>query len=166
MPDIWKILLIIQPIVGSIIVGLLGGNYGRNINNWYKKLKQSPLTPPGYVFGIVWPILYILIGINGYFIYNTLSKLNRQHIFEKLFLNDYIIKYEIQLLLNFSWSLAFFKFNAPKVSLVIVGLMIAFTIYLLIKSFPIDKRAFWVLIPYLLWIIFAAYLNFYIVLKN
>lgn len=161
---IWKILLLIQPLVGSMISRLFGGSKTSPL--WYKNLNQSPLTPPGVVFPIVWSVLYVLLGINGYFIYNKLSKLNRPEFFKKEFLLDYFPAYEIQLLLNFSWSFFFFAFQKPVISLIIVSLMVIFTAYLLWKSWLIDKSAFYVLVPYFLWISFATYLNFYIVLKN
>jgi len=169
---VWKTLLLIQPLVGSSLSGLLGRSLAKTPINytersaWYKNLKQSPLTPPPFVFGIVWPILYILLGVNAYIIYNKLKRLNRPAIFEKVFLKDYLVAYESQLLLNFSWSFFFFSLNKPVVSLIIVALMVIFTVYLLVKSWGIDKSAFYALLPYFLWISFATYLNFYIVKNN
>lgn len=161
-----KAFFILQPILGSSIVSYFGGNYDKNSRGWYKSIKQSPLTPPPFVFPIVWPILYIMLGLNALLIYNKIKKLNRPSFFDKLFIKDYLPIYEIQLLLNFSWSIFFFSMKKPTVSLVVNILMIVFTVWLIFKSWKIDKTATWMLVPYVIWISFAAYLNFYIVQNN
>ena len=153
MSNIYKYLLLFQPILGSFLVNLFMNKFPKK---WYSNLTQSPLTPPGYIFGPVWTILYILLGLNAYRIYQKSND----------FLNSYFPIYEAQLLLNFSWSFAFFHFQKPKISLLINFLMIILTIFLLFQSWKIDKKAFYYLIPYFIWISFAAYLNFYIVIKN
>lgn len=159
-----KILLVSHPLLASFLVSFLGNsNYSRE---WYSKLIKSPLTPPGPVFPVVWTVLYILLGLNIYYIYNKIVRLNRHSFFNYEFTERYLIPFEIQLVLNLSWSIFFFRFKKPIVSLAIVILMIGFTIYLLYRSWYIDKTAFYLIIPYLLWISFAAYLNFYIVVKN
>lgn len=161
-----KILLIAQPLVGSSIVTLLGGNLSKNSQQWYKNLKQSSLTPPPRVFPIAWTILYILLGLNIFFVYNKIKSYNRPSVYNSLFLRDYFVFYEIQLLLNFAWSFAFFYFKKPLISLFIIAIMIGLTIYLLIKAFSISKPAFYTLIPYIIWISFAMYLNWYVVVNN
>ena len=165
MSNLWKIFLLIQPFAGSFLVNFLGGNSMRP-SNWYNSLKRSPLTPPPIVFPIAWTILYILLGMNAFFMYNAISKLNRPAFFDKLFIKDYFVAYEVQLLLNFSWSFFFFAFKKPAISLGIVIGMILLTAYLLWKSWQTSKQAFITLLPYFLWILFAAYLNYYIVFNN
>lgn len=164
MELLWKALLAVQPLVGSVIISGTGLN--QIDKTWYKNLNQSPLTPPPIVFPIVWTILYILLGLSAYFYYSAVVALKRPATFEKLFLIEYLPVYEIQLLLNYIWSIVFFYFKKPIISLVIVFLMIGLTVYLLWKSWTVNAIAFWVLIPYALWIAFATYLNFHIVLKN
>jgi len=161
---IWKILLIIQPFIGNIFVSLFGGNINENNRDWYKKLNQSPLTPPNIVFPIVWSILYLFLGISALLVY--IKCLKNPKTFKNIFLLKYLTTYEIQLLLNFLWSIFFFGLQKPKISLIIVFFMIALTAYLLYQSWDISKPAFWLLLPYGIWITFAMYLNFHIVVKN
>ena len=161
---LWKILLILQPFLGTSIVTAFGGNFNNNTRPWYNKLIQSPLTPPPIVFPIVWTTLYLLIGISAVLIYN--SSLANPSTFKVDFLWKYLAPYEVQIILNFIWSIAFFAWQLPKLSLAIVYAMIALTAYLLWKSWFTNRTAFWLLLPYGIWITFAMYLNFYIVVKN
>ena len=161
---LWQVLLVIQPFLGSSLVQALGGSFNANSRTWYNNLIQSPLTPPPIVFPIVWTSLYLLIGVSALLIYNTasLSPAN----FKIDFLWKYLAPYEVQLVLNFFWSIAFFALQMPKLSLAVVFAMIGLTAYLLWKSWHTNRTAFWLLLPYAIWITFAMYLNFYIVVKN
>ena len=152
---IFFIFLILQPFIGNAALG----NLNTKNRTWYSNLKQSPLTPPSIVFPIVWTILYILLGLSAVFFLMGQALLPN--------LVSYIGPYEAQMLLNFSWSVVFFGLQKPKISLVIIFGMIVLTAYLLWISWG-KKRvvAFWMLLPYFLWILFATYLNFYIVIKN
>jgi len=153
---IFFIFLILQPFIGNAITSrLFSGNLNTKNRTWYSKLKQSPLTPPPIVFPIVWSILYILLGLSAVF-YLMGQSLN---------LVPYILPYEAQILLNFSWSVVFFGLQKPKISLIIIFAMIGLTGYLLWISRG-KRLAFWTLLPYFLWILFAMYLNFYIVVNN
>jgi tryptophan-rich sensory protein len=126
------------------------------IPDWYAGLNKPPFNPPNWVFGPVWTLLYILMGISFYTIWISKSKFKKKGI--KIFL--------IQLILNTSWSIAFFGFKNPELALInIIVLWIA--IFLTIKSFlKISKVAAYLLIPYLLWVSFAGILNLSIVLLN
>jgi len=164
METTWKIALLLQPIIASFIISRLGGN--RMDLTWYSKLEKPTLTPPKIVFPIAWTILYILLGVNAFLMYNTFFNFNRPSIFSSIFLHKYMIIYEIQLILNFSWSIFFFNLKKPWYSLAIVAIMIISTTYLLWESWNYNKIAFWVLVPYFIWICFASYLNFYIAKNN
>ncbi len=143
--------MILQPFIGNAIIMRF---FNSNVDS---KLKQSPLTPPPIVFPIVWSILYLLLGLSAVFY------LMGQNLLAKL--GSYIAPYEAQMLLNFAWSVVFFGLQKPKISLIIIFAMIGLTGYLLWISWG-KKLAFWTLLPYFLWILFAMYLNFYIVAKN
>ena len=82
------------------------------------------------------------------------------------FITQYFGPYEAQLILNFLWSVVFFKLQKPLIALIINFIMIGLTAYLLWISWKNSKISFWLLVPYALWIIFAFYLNFYIVIKS
>jgi benzodiazapine receptor len=153
---IFFIFLILQPFIGNAItMRFFSSNLNTKNRTWYAKLKQSPLTPPSIVFPIVWSILYLLLGLSAVF-YLMGKSIN---------LVSYIAPYEAQMLLNFAWSIVFFGLQKPKISLIIIFAMIGLTGYLLWMSRG-KRLAFWTLLPYFLWILFAMYLNFYIVVKN
>ncbi len=126
------------------------------IPDWYAGLNKPPFNPPNWVFGPVWTLLYILMGISFYLIWISKSKLKQKGI--KIF--------SIQLILNTSWSIVFFGFKNPELAFInIIVLWIA--IFLTIKSFfKISKVSAYLLVPYLLWVSFAGILNFSIVLLN
>jgi Cu-Zn family superoxide dismutase len=155
---IFFIFLILQPFIGNAITGRFFNSMLNNKNReWYSKLNQSPLTPPPIVFPIVWSILYLLLGLSAVFYLKGRKLLPN--------LVSYIAPYEAQMLLNFAWSVVFFGLQKPKISLIIIFIMIGLTGYLLWISWG-RKLAFGSLLPYFLWIIFAMYLNFYIVANN
>jgi benzodiazapine receptor len=125
------------------------------IDSWYQNLNKSSLTPPGYVFGIAWTILYILMSISVWIIWNKEKKISFP-----------IQLYIIQLILNFAWSPLFFKYHCINESLFLL-LSIWMLVFIMIDIFySIDKIAGLLLVPYLIWLSFAYYLNYYIVKNN
>ena len=127
------------------------------MNQWYKKLKVAPWNPPEYVFGIVWPILYVLMFISVTIVY--LDKKCYPYCYP-------LTIFFTQLILNLSWTTIFFKFRAIKVALLVLVLIFGLTLYAAILFFDVNKIASYLLIPYLLWLCVAFSLNLYIVLNN
>ena len=117
-------------------------------NSWYQSIEQSSLTPAPYVFGIVWPILYLSMGVVSYY---KSSKIYYLYLF--------------QLLLNGSWSWLFFYFNLPLIALIDIYLLILINC-LIQQKIITNKVLFFIYLPYLLWILYASYLNLIIVLLN
>ena len=151
----WKPFLIALAIplaVGGLAALLSGGM------DTYQTLQQPPLSPPGWIFPIVWSILYLLMGYASYRILE--SDASKEEIKKALFL------YGIQLLANFIWPLLFFGggwFLLSFFWLILLWVLI----YLTIRAFSkIDETAGNLLIPYILWVTFAAYLNFGIFILN
>ena len=138
-------------VLAVILTAYIGSRASIDVSNdlWYTSLNKSDLNPPGYVFGIVWTILYILMMISAFISY------------EKVF-----IVFNIQLVLNAAWSWLFFKFQMPLVSLLDIYLLIALNIFILRLMFAESKLAFLLFIPYVVWISFASYLNLFIVINN
>ncbi len=138
-----------------IIVWLLSGILTKNSMSVYEDLiKPEPLLP-GYVFAIVWPILYMMMGVSFYLVL-TSEKDNKEAI------NIFII----QLLFNFFWPILFFVFDYYLFSsawLLVLVVLIGVTIY---KFYSINKISAWLLVPYFIWCCFALYLNFSIYLLN
>lgn len=124
----------------------------------YNELIQPPLSPPGWVFPVVWTVLYLLMGYASYRIL-TSEKDERQ-------VHNALIFYALQLLFNFLWPIVFFRWDAylaAFVVLLMLWILIAVTIW---KFNSIDERAGDLLLPYLLWVTFAGYLNFGVYLLN
>jgi benzodiazapine receptor len=125
------------------------------IDSWYQKLNKSSLTPPGYIFSIVWPILYILMSISVWIIWNKEKKITFP-----------IQLYIIQLILNFAWSPLFFKYRCINESLFLLLSIWILVLIIIDLFYSINKTAGILLIPYLIWLSFAFYLNYYIVKNN
>ena len=124
----------------------------------YHTLNQPPLSPPGWVFPIVWSVLYLLMGYASYRILT--SDADPDAIRKALTL------YFIQLTLNFLWPLVFFGLQQYFVAFILLLVLWVF-IYLTMYSFgKIDDTAQNLLIPYLLWVTFAGYLNLGVALLN
>lgn len=138
--------------VGGLATLLSGGM------DTYQTLKQPPLSPPGWVFPIVWSILYLLMGYASYRI--GIADTPREDRRKAL------IFYGIQLFLNFLWPIIFFGFQAYWLAFIVLLLLWAF-IYLTMHLFgDLDETAENCLIPYLLWVTFAGYLNLGVALLN
>ena len=133
--------------IALVLGGLSSSDTANDI--WYQDLNKSNLNPPGFVFGIVWPILYILMSISAFRTFD---------ITRNLFL--------FQLVFNTLWSWLFFGFNMPVIALVNIWFLIVLNIILFIKMIRIDALSGILLLPYVIWLIFASYLNLYIVINN
>lgn len=133
------------------VVGYLGSfAMSEDSMNWYQSLVQAPLTPPAIVFVLIWPILYALMSISAFLVWGKVSP-------------RYFC---LQLIANGLWPIAFFYFREPLMALLILLVMIVFII-LTIKDFAkFSKPAGWLLVPLLVWSVFALYLNGFIVLMN
>ena len=151
----WKKLLICLAIplaVGGLAALLSGGM------DSYRGINQPPLSPPGWIFPIVWSILYLLMGYASYRILSSDA--------EPAAIKKALTFYGIQLALNFLWPLIFFGLQwywAAFVWLLILWVCIYLTMY---QFGAIDDTAENLLIPYLLWVTFAGYLNFGVALLN
>jgi len=141
-------------IVGLIAIGSVIGSLTKpEISAWYSTLHRSALTPPNYVFPIAWTILYGIIGACGWLIW-------RPQAFPKLS----IIKtlYVAQLILNWSWTPLFFHYHLTRLSLIVLVTMDILVCALIWLAYKKMRAVSLLMIPYLSWILFASYLNFYI----
>ena len=130
-----------------VLGGLASSNTSTDV--WYQALNKSDLNPPGYVFGIVWPILYILMSVSAYRTFTDTGRV-----------------FFIQLVFNTAWSWMFFSFHMPLVALLNIWLLIYLNASLTLKMFKIDRLSAVLYSPYVLWLLFASYLNLFIVLNN
>ena len=141
--------ILVFPLVFLALVlgGLASSNTSTDV--WYQALNKSDLNPPGYVFGIVWPILYILMSVSAYRTFTDTGRV-----------------FFIQLVFNTAWSWMFFSFHMPLVALLNIWLLIYLNASLTLKMFKIDRLSAILYSPYVLWLLFASYLNLFIVLNN
>src|SRR3990167_1591032 len=153
----------IIPLVLSIGVCFLVAGIGSffttsAIDTWYTTLQKPFFNPPNWIFGPVWTLLYLIMGISLYIVW--IAKVEKK---AKL---QGITFFFIQLALNVLWSILFFGLKSPTAALIgIIFLWLA--IFLTIRSFlQISKKAGWLLIPYLVWVSFATILNLSIVILN
>lgn len=127
------------------------------MNTWYKDLNRAPWSPPSYVFGIIWPILYLLMTIS------VLLVLFNKKCYPYCRPITFFI---LQLILNLFWTTVFFQLQQPIIALIMIVLIIGITAYTALQFYPYSKIASLLLVPYLLWLCVALSLNGYIVLYN
>lgn len=149
----WKRLIII--IVITFIVGSFFSFFTMNNMDTFKEL-EKPVNVPGILFPIVWSILYLLMSISCYIITTKDDKSK----------DNAIIWYGIQLVINSLWSLIFFGFSAYLFSFIWIILLLISVIIMIVKFYKIDKMAAYLNIPYVLWILFAGFLNLGIYILN
>lgn len=147
------IYLIISIVMLVLIGSLIGLLTKGSVETWYATLHRSPLTPPNYVFGIVWSILYAMIATSGWLIWNAKPFPELPSI-KKLFI--------AQLILNWCWTPLFFTFHATSLALVCLMTIMGLVALIIIKSYKKIPMAALLLVPYLLWLVLAMQLNFYI----
>ncbi len=138
---------------GPVLAAAAIGNLATfaNLQTWYAHLNKPTFTPPNWVFGPAWGILYILMIIAFWRVLTLPSAVRGKRQGIAMFL--------IQLALNAAWSVVFFGLHAPAGGLVIIGLMILAIVATLFAFWRIDRPAALMLLPYLAWVCFATALN-------
>ena len=149
----WKNL--ITCIAIPLAVGSLSALLTQRNMNIFDSITKPALAPPGWLFPVVWTILYILMGIASYLVYTSGKSSDAA-----------MTTYGVQLFFNFFWSIIFFNLNLYLVAfiwLVLLWILILKTTW---HFFQISKPAGILMFPYLLWVTFSGYLNFAIYLLN
>ena len=139
----------------TFIVGSFFSFFTMNNMDTFKELNK-PINVPGILFPIVWSILYLLMSISCYIIYKSENKDKKKA----------LITYGIQLIINSLWTLIFFGFDAYLLAFIWLLLLFASVIFMMLVFYNIDKKAAYLNIPYILWIVFAGYLNLGIYILN
>ncbi|CAI3672520.1 putative transmembrane signaling protein, TspO/MBR family [Clostridium neonatale] len=156
-----KILKLIMSIIFPLLIGSIPILLIPNMQSIYESLKKPFFAPPAYVFPIVWTILYILMGIASYMVY--IKKYDDVDID----VSSALFVYVIQLLLNLFWTFIFFGFRLY--GLAFLELVILF-LFVILTSVRFYKKAvlkpFLLLVPYILWLVYAGVLNFFIWMLN
>ncbi len=152
----------IKPCVVSVavplVVGSLAALISRNKMNMFDILSKPPLSPPAWLFPVVWTILYILMGIASCRIYVSHAEISKR--------NRALLYYTLQLGFNFFWTIFFFNLAAYTFSFVWLIAMFAMIIITTVKFYKIDKTSAYLMIPYCVWVAFAGYLNLGIAILN
>jgi tryptophan-rich sensory protein len=143
----------------SLGVGILSALLTRGNMNIYEEVSTPPLSPPSFLFPVVWTVLYVLMGISAAMVYNTrTSPLARR--------KEALTLYYVSLFFNFFWSIIFFNFRAFLFSFMWLLVLLALIVLTIVKYYKINRTAAYLQIPYAVWVTFAGYLNFGIWILN
>ena len=147
----------IKPYVISIAIALAVGGLAafltRNDMDIYKEIVLPPLAPPSILFPIVWSILYVIMGIGAAMVYLERDK-NENAV------RDALSVYGINLILNFMWSIIFFKFRMFLLAFIWLLALLGVIIKMILDFKKIKPISGYLQIPYAVWVAFAGYLNF------
>ena len=150
--------MILLPLAGGLIITL----FTINAQEAFGELNQPPLAPPAWLFPVAWTILYILMGVASYLIYRVKAKKPAE---KRMKIAELVLFY-VQLAFNYAWTLIFFNADLKFFAfgwLIAMWLMI---LALMILCCFNCRKAMWLLLPYILWCTFAAYLNISIAILN
>lgn len=127
------------------------------IPGWYEELTKPQFAPPNWIFGPVWTILYAFMGIALYLVWKTKKTKQRQ---------DALLFFAIQLGLNSLWSFLFFSLQQPLLAFIELVALWFFILLTVKKFYALSRMAGYLLLPYIIWVTFAAVLNLSIALLN
>ncbi len=148
---------IIIAVAICLTIGWLSGLLNSSpIESWYQTLEKSSFTPPDYIFPIVWSILYLLMGVSAGLLYNVHNISKR----------PLLLLFAVQMLLNVSWNFFFFSIQSPILGFVNLLVLVVLGAAYFVGTLWIKRSSAFFFLPYLIWILFATYLNFYIVAYN
>lgn len=142
----------LKTIAFPLLVGAVSGLLSSGAMQDFVLLEQPPLSPPGWLFPIVWTILYTLMGISAYLIKSSDASDEEK--------SDALMFYRYQLIINFLWPIFFFNFGWYLFSFFWLLLLWVLVILMIRRFDKISPTAAYINLPYLIWLTFAAYLNF------
>lgn len=152
----------IRPYIISVLialgVGALSALITKDYMNIYEIIQRPPLSPPPAVFPVVWTILYTLMGISSAMIYTECGGTQE--------CGEALRAYALQLVVNFFWSIIFFRWRMFLFAFIWLLLLVVLVIVMIIRFWKIKPVAAYLQIPYLVWLVFAAYLNLGIFILN
>ncbi len=148
----------------SLLAGFVGSIFTTpHIPTWYAGLVKPALNPPAWIFGPVWTTLYILMGVAAFLVWSSYAKATED---KKKGIRVALILFGIQLVLNTFWSIIFFGIHSPGGALIEIVFLWLAILATIIAFAKISKPAARLLVPYILWVSFAAYLNYSIWILN
>ena len=146
------IAIVIPLLVGGLSALLAGGM------DSFQTVSKPPLSPPGWLFPVVWSVLYILMGIASYLVYTTSAPTYLK--------NGALLSYAVQLFFNFMWSIIFFRFEAYLFAFIWLIALLILIIITAVRFYKVKPFAGVLLLPYIAWVAFAGYLNLAIYILN
>lgn len=152
----WKGLLVSTGI--ALGVGFVSFLLSGNMKEYYNTLNKPNFAPSGMVFGIVWPILYVGMGISSYIVFKKREGDENA--------KKGLIFYLLQLAVNFSWSIVFFRFHLLWPSVLVIMILFILASMMFRYFYKVDKFSAFLQIPYLAWLLFACYLNLGVAMLN
>ena len=144
---IMLVVCILLPLVVGFTASLATAT---SVGSWYTTLQKPFFTPPNYLFGPVWTVLYVLMGVSSFLVFLKKDAPRR---------NMALSVYGIQLGLNFGWSFIFFYFQNPAIALINIVLLWMFILLMIRLFYKTDTLAAFLQIPYLMWVTYATALN-------
>lgn len=150
--DVFKLVV---AIVVCQLAGVIGGFFtASSVNTWYASLTKPAFNPPNWIFSPVWSTLYVFMGVALFLVWRKG--------FQTEGIRTALYFFGIQLALNALWSILFFGLKMPLLAFVEIVILWDFILITLLKFKKVSKPAALLLIPYLLWVSFAALLNFFL----
>src|SRR3989338_4484649 len=164
MKDFWKLVFSVGV---SLSAGVIGSFFTTPAvqSSWYLELVKPSLNPPSWVFGTVWTTLYVLIGISLFLVWKQHSDI-LQNVGMFRIWKVGIVAFFVQLVLNTLWSIIFFGLHSPGGALVEIVFLLLAILATIFAFYKISKPAACLLLPYILWVSFASYLNYTIWVLN
>lgn len=150
-------------LLAAVIICNMAGIIGSFVTvtgegSWYAAIQKPPFNPPGFVFAPVWTTLFVLMGISLYLIW--MEGMERREV------RVAIALFAVQLILNTIWSFLFFGLQSPFLGLVEIIILWIFIVATTVAFYRINKKAAYLMVPYLAWVTFAAFLTYNIWLLN
>jgi len=141
------------------LAGIVGGFFtAQSIPDWYAFIEKPSFSPPNWIFAPVWMILYTIMGISGFLVWQ--KGLNNKKVKAALFV------FLLQLTLNCLWPIVFFGFRSIGGALVVIALLWLFILWTIIRFLSISRLAAVLLVPYIVWVSFACLLNISLLILN
>ena len=154
-----KLIKVFLAVVICEAIGILGSIFTiSQISIWYQHLNKPFFSPPNFIFAPVWTTLYALIGISIFLIFESKAKRKEK--------NNLLFLFSFHLFLNLLWSILFFGMHLLPAAFIEIVFLWGIILLLIIKFYKHSKLASYLLIPYLVWVSFAAILNLFIVILN
>ena len=147
-------------VLSAEAIGALSALISGNMSDFFEKYKEPPLLPPAWLFPVVWAVLFLLMGTSAYLIYMSKTKDTAAENKKALAV------YWIQLAVNFSWSIVFFRFEALWGAAAVVLALLVLIVVMMVRFRKIRPLAAYLNIPYLLWVAFASYLTIAVAVIN